>query len=142
MTAAVWRLISLILPREILGIPRIRSAAERVGARAFPREEMRMRLTPRELERLQLFSAAELARKRRARGVKLNYPEAVALICDELIEAARDGKTMSEVMEVALTVLRRAEVMDGVAEMLDKLQVEAMFTDGMKLVTLYDPIKG
>jgi urease gamma subunit len=103
---------------------------------------MRMRLTPRELERLQLFGAAELSRKRRARGVKLNYPEAVALLCDEIIEAARDGKTMAEVMEVAMTVLRRAEVMDGVADMLDKLQVEAMFTDGMKLVTLYTPIKG
>ena len=101
-----------------------------------------MRLTPRELERLQLFSAAELARKRRARGVKLNYPEAVALICDELIETARDGKSMAEAIEVAITVLRRADVMDGVAEMLDKLQVEAMFTDGMKLVTVYDPIKG
>jgi urease gamma subunit len=100
-----------------------------------------MRLTPRELERLQLFSAAELARKRRARGVKLNYPEAVALICDEIIEAARDGKTMEEAMEVATTVLRRVDVMEGVGEMLDKLQVEAMFTDGMKLVTLYDPIK-
>jgi urease gamma subunit len=101
-----------------------------------------MRLTPRELERLQLFCAAELARKRRARGVKLNYPEAVALICDEIIEAARDGKTMVEAISMASTMLRRAEVMDGVAEMLDKLQIEAMFTDGMKLVTLYDPIKG
>jgi urease gamma subunit len=101
-----------------------------------------MRLTPRELERLQLFSAAELARRRRARGVKLNYPEAVALICDEILEAARDGKTMAEAMEMAITVLRRADVMDGVADMLDKLQVEAMFADGMKLVTLYDPIKG
>jgi len=101
-----------------------------------------MRLTPRELERLQLFSAAELARKRRARGVKLNYPEAVALICDEIIEAARDGKTMAEAMEMAITVLSRTDVMDGVGEMLDKLQVEAMFADGMKLVTLYDPIKG
>jgi urease gamma subunit len=101
-----------------------------------------VRLTPRELERLQLFSAAELARKRRARGVKLNYPEAVALICDEIIEAAREGKTMQEAMEVAMAVLRRADVMDGVAEMLDKLQVEAMFADGVKLVTLYDPIKG
>jgi urease gamma subunit len=101
-----------------------------------------MRLTPRELERLQLFSAAELVRKRRAHGVKLNYPEAVALICDEILEAARDGKTMTNAMEMAITVLRRAEVMDGVAEMLDKLQVEAMFADGMKLVTLYDPIKG
>ena len=100
-----------------------------------------MRLTPRELERLQLFSAAELARKRRARGVKLNYPEAVALICDEILEAARDGKAMGEVMEVATSVLRRAEVMDGVADMLDKLQIEAMFADGMKLVTLYAPIK-
>jgi urease gamma subunit len=101
-----------------------------------------MRLTPRELERLQLFSAAELARKRRTRGVKLNYPEAVALICDEIIEAARDGKTMEGAMEVATTVLRRTDVMDGVAEMLDKLQVEAMFADGMKLVTVYEPIKG
>ena len=101
-----------------------------------------MRLTPRELERLQLFSAAELARKRRARGVKLNYPEAVALICDEVTEAARDGKTMEEAMEVATTILRRVDVMDGVAEMLDRLQVEATFADGMKLVTVYDPIKG
>jgi len=101
-----------------------------------------MRLTPRELERLQLFSAAELARKRRTRGVKLNYPEAVALICDEIIEAARDGKTIDEAMQVAMTVLHRADVMDGVADMLDKLQVEALFTDGMKLVTVYAPIKG
>lgn len=101
-----------------------------------------MRLTPRELERLQLFSAAELARKRKARGVKLNYPEAVALLCDEIIEAARDGKTMAEAMEIATMVLRRADVMEDVVEMLDKLQVEAMFTDGMKLVTVYDPIKG
>jgi len=101
-----------------------------------------MRLTPRELERLQLFSAAELARKRRARGVKLNYPEAVALLSDEIIEAARDGKPMAEAMETAITVLRRTDVMEGVAEMLDKLQVEAMFADGMKLVTLYEPIKG
>jgi urease gamma subunit len=101
-----------------------------------------MRLTPRELERLQLFSAAELARKRKARGVKLNYPEAVALICDEIVEAARDGKSMQEAMEVATAVLTRADVMDGVADMLDKLQIEAMFADGTKLVTVYDPIKG
>lgn len=101
-----------------------------------------MRLTPRELERLQLFSAAELARKRRARGVTLNYPEAVALICDEIIEAARDGKTMDEAVQVATTVLRRSDVMDGVVEMLDKLQVEAMFLDGMKLLTVYNPIRG
>jgi urease gamma subunit len=66
----------------------------------------------------------------------------VALICDEIIEAARDGRTMAEAMEIATVVLRRADVMDGVAEMLDKLQVEAMFADGMKLVTVYDPIKG
>jgi urease gamma subunit len=100
-----------------------------------------MRLTPRELERLQLFSAAELARKRKARGVKLNYPEAVALICDEIVEAARDGKSMQEAMEVATAVLTRADVMDSVADMLDKLQIEAMFADGTKLVTVYDPIK-
>ena len=100
-----------------------------------------MRLTPRELERLQLFSAAELARKRKARGVTLNYPEAVALICDEIVEAARDGKSMQEAMEVATAVLTRADVMDGVADMLDKLQIEAMFADGTKLVTVYDPIK-
>ena len=100
-----------------------------------------MRLTPRELERLQLFSAAELARKRKARGVKLNYPEAVALICDEIVEAARDGKSMQEAMEVATAVLTRADVMDGVVDMLDKLQIEAMFADGTKLVTVYDPIK-
>jgi urease gamma subunit len=101
-----------------------------------------MRLTPRELERLQLFSAAELARKRKARGVKLNYPEAVALISDEIVEAARDGKSMQEAMEVATAVLSRADVMDSVADMLDKLQIEAMFADGTKLVTVYDPIKG
>jgi urease gamma subunit len=101
-----------------------------------------MRLTPRELERLQLFSAAELARKRKARGVKLNYPEAVALISDEIVEAARDGKSMQEAMEVATAVLTRADVMDSVADMLDKLQIEAMFADGTKLVTVYDPIKG
>ncbi|MGH8059499.1 MAG: urease subunit gamma [Candidatus Entotheonellia bacterium] len=101
-----------------------------------------MRLTPRELERLQLFSAAELARKRRARGVKLNYPEAVALISDEIIEAARDGRTMQQAMDVATALLTRPDVMEGVADMLDKLQIEAMFTDGMKLVTVYDPIKG
>ena len=100
-----------------------------------------MRLTPRELERLQLFSAAELARKRRARGVRLNYPEAMALICDEIIEAARDGKSMEEASEAASSVLKRGDVMDGVAEMLDKLQVEAMFSDGMKLITVYNPIK-
>ena len=74
--------------------------------------------------------------------MKLNYPEAVALLCDEIIEAARDGRSMEEASAVAISVLRRADVMDGVAEMLDKLQVEAMFTDGMKLVTVYDPIKG
>lgn len=101
-----------------------------------------MRLTPRELERLQLFSAAELARKRRARGVKLNYPEAVALISDEIIEAARDGRTMQQAMDVATALLTRPDVMEGVADMLDKLQIEAMFTDGMKLVPVYDPIKG
>ena len=114
---------------------------DRYHVRRGPEGRQPMRLTPRELERLQLFSAAELARKRQARGVKLNYPEAAALLCDEIIEAARDGKTMAEAMEIATTTLRRADVMDGVADMLDKVQVEAMFTDGVKLVTVYDPIK-
>ncbi|MBI3329744.1 MAG: urease subunit gamma [Nitrospinae bacterium] len=90
-----------------------------------------MRLMPR-----------ELARKRKARGMQLNYPGAVALISDEIVEAARDGKTMQEAMDIAMAVLTRADVMDGIAEMLDKLQIEAMFTDGTKLVTVYDPIHG
>jgi urease gamma subunit len=100
-----------------------------------------MRLTPREMERLLIFTTAELARKHRARGLKLNHPEAVALICDEIIEGARAGGSLPDVRAAAYQVLTAAEVMPGVPELLTKVEVEALFPDGSKLVTLYDPIK-
>jgi urease gamma subunit len=100
-----------------------------------------VRLTPREEDRLILFTAAELARKRRARGLRLNHPEAVALICDELLEAARDGRSYQEVLELGPTILARDGVLDGVAEMIPMLQVEAMFEDGTKLLTVHRPIR-
>ena len=99
-----------------------------------------MKLTPREQDRLTIFTMAELARKRRARGVKLNHPEAVALICDELLEEARAGRPYGEVLELGGQVLGRSDVMDGVPEMLPDVQVEATFPDGTKLVTVHDPI--
>ena len=100
-----------------------------------------MRLTPKELDRLAIFSAAELARRRRARGLRLNHPEAVALICDELLEEARAGRTYDDVLEHGRRVLSRADVLDGVPELLPLLQVEALFEDGTKLITLHRPIK-
>ena len=100
-----------------------------------------MHLTPREQEKLMVFVAAELARKRQARGVKLNYPEAVALISSEILEAARDGKSVAEIMVLGTKVLRRDDLMDGIADMLHEVQVEATFPDGTKLVTVHDPIK-
>ena len=100
-----------------------------------------MRLTPGEEDRLLLFTAAELARKRRGRGVRLNHPEAVALICDELLEAARDGRSYQEVVELGTRILRRDEVLEGVPELLPLLQVEALFADGTKLVTIQRPIQ-
>jgi urease subunit gamma len=98
-------------------------------------------LTPREQEKLLIFVAAELARKRRARGLKLNYPEAVAIISADVLEAARDGKTVEEIMSFSATILSREDVMDGVAEMIHEVQVEATFPDGTKLVTVHDPIQ-
>jgi len=98
-------------------------------------------LTPREQEKLLIFVAAEVARKRRARGLKLNYPEAVAVISAEVLEAARDGKSVSDLMTFGATILTRADVMDGVAEMIHEVQVEATFPDGSKLVTVHDPIQ-
>jgi urease subunit gamma len=98
-------------------------------------------LTPREQEKLLLFVAAELARKRQARGLKLNYPEAVAILSAEIMEAARDGRTVAEIMVWGTTILKRADVMDGVAEMIHEVQVEATFPDGTKLVTVHDPIQ-
>ena len=100
-----------------------------------------MHLTPREQEKLMVFVAAEVARRRKARGLKLNYPEAVALITAEMLEAARDGKTVTEIMSFGATILKRAEVMEGVSEMIHDIQVEATFPDGTKLVTVHDPIQ-
>jgi urease subunit gamma len=100
-----------------------------------------LHLTPREQEKLLIFVAAELARKRQARGLKLNYPEAIAIITAEIMEAARDGKTVAEIMTWGKTILTRAEVMDGIAEMIHEVQVEATFPDGTKLVTVHDPIQ-
>lgn len=100
-----------------------------------------MLLTPTELERLTLFSAAELARKRRARGLALNHPEAVALIADEILEAARDGRSVAEAMAFGATILTTADVLPGVAAMVPMLQVEAAFPDGTKLVTVHEPIR-
>lgn len=88
-----------------------------------------------------VFVAAELARKRKARGVKLNYPEAVAIISSEILEAARDGKSVAEIMVLGAKVLRRDDLMDGIADVLHEVQVEATFPDGTKLVTVHDPIK-
>ncbi|MGP4054692.1 urease subunit gamma [Mycobacterium sp. 4D054] len=99
-----------------------------------------MRLTPHEQERLLLSYAAELARRRQARGVKLNHPEAVAMITDHILEGARDGRTVAELMVSGQAVLSRDDVMDGVPEMLDDVQVEATFPDGTKLVTVHHPI--
>ena len=100
-----------------------------------------MYLTPREQEKLMIFTASELAKKRRARGLKLNYPEAIAILTAEMLEAARDGKTVVEIMAFGATILTRADVMDGVAEMIHEVQVEATFPDGTKLVTVHDPIQ-
>ena len=100
-----------------------------------------MHLTPREQEKLLLFVAAELARKRQARGLKLNYPEAVAILSAEIMEAARDGRPVAEIMVWGTTILKRADVMNGVAEMIHEVQVEATFPDGTKLVTVHDPIQ-
>jgi urease subunit gamma len=100
-----------------------------------------MYLTPREQEKLMIVVAADLARKRQARGLKLNYPEAVAIISAEIMESARDGKSVAEVMTLGGAILGRDEVMDGVAEMVTEVQVEATFPDGTKLVTIHDPIQ-
>ena len=100
-----------------------------------------MHLTPREQEKLLIFVAAELARKRQARGLKLNYPEAIAIISAEVMEAARDGRSVADVMVWGTTILKRSDVMDGIPEMIHDVQVEATFPDGTKLVTIHDPIQ-
>jgi urease subunit gamma len=98
-------------------------------------------LTPREQEKLMIHVAAELARKRQARGLKLNYPEAIAIITAEILEAARDGKSVAEIMSIGAMILKRNDVMEGVPEMIHDVQVEATFPDGTKLVTVHDPIR-
>ncbi|MGH9690788.1 MAG: urease subunit gamma [Candidatus Acidiferrales bacterium] len=100
-----------------------------------------MHLTPREQEKLMIVVAADLARRRQARGLKLNYVEAVAILSAEVMEAARDGKAVAEIMSAGTRILTRNEVMDGVPEMIHEVQVEATFPDGTKLVTIHDPIK-
>ena len=100
-----------------------------------------MQLTPREKDKLLIVVAAEVARRRLNRGLKLNHPESIALITDFLLEGARDGRTVAELMRDGATVLTRGQVMDGVPEMIHEIQVEATFPDGTKLVTVHDPIK-
>lgn len=100
-----------------------------------------MHLTQREQEKLMVYVASELARKRQARGLKLNYPEAIAIITAEILEAARDGKSVAEIMSWGTTILSRDDVMPGVAEMIHDVQVEGTFPDGTKLVTVHDPIQ-
>ena len=99
-----------------------------------------MELTPREKDKLLIFTAALLAERRKGRGLKLNYPEAVAYISAAIMEGARDGKSVSDLMGWGATLLKRAEVMEGVAEMIPEIQVEATFPDGTKLVTVHHPI--
>jgi urease subunit gamma len=103
-------------------------------------EEKTMDLTPREKDKLQIFTAGLVAERRKARGVKLNYPEAIALITCAVLEGARDGRTVAELMSEGARVLTRADVMDGVPEMIHDIQVEATFPDGTKLVTVHNPI--
>ena len=100
-----------------------------------------MHLTPREKDKLMIVVAADLARRRKDRGVLLNYPESVALITYEVMEGARDGKTVADLMSYGSTILKKEEVMDGISEMIDEVQVEATFPDGTKLVTVHHPIR-
>ncbi|MCX8164455.1 MAG: urease subunit gamma [Aquificaceae bacterium] len=100
-----------------------------------------MRLTPREVEKLLVYVAANLAKSRKERGLKLNYPEAVAIITAEILEGIREGKTVSELMDLGTRILKRDDVMEGVPEMLHTIQVEGTFPDGTKLVTIHNPIR-
>jgi urease subunit gamma len=100
-----------------------------------------MHLAPREVEKLLIVVAADLARRRQARGLKLNHPESVAIITYEILEGARDGKSVAELMSYGTTILKREEVMEGVADMIHEVQVEGTFPDGTKLVTVHNPIR-
>lgn len=100
-----------------------------------------MHLTPREMEKILIYSLAEIALKRKAKGIKLNHPESMAVICAAAMDGAREGKTLEVVMTEAAQVLTRADVMEGVAEMIPFVQLEAVFTDGSRLITVHDPVK-
>ena len=100
-----------------------------------------MHLTPREMEKILIYSLAEIALKRKAKGIKLNHPESMAVICAAAMDGAREGKTLEVVMTEAAQVLTRADVMEGVAELIPNVQLEAVFTDGSRLITVHDPIK-
>ncbi|MFE0507779.1 urease subunit gamma [Peribacillus butanolivorans] len=100
-----------------------------------------MQLLPREIDKLMIVVAADLAKKRRERGLKLNYPEAVALVTYEVLEGARDGKTVAQLMEYGATILSREDVMEGIPELIEDIQVEATFLDGTKLVTIHSPVR-
>lgn len=100
-----------------------------------------MKLTPREIEKLMLHTAGELAKSRLIKGIKLNYVEAVALISSELMELAREGKTVKELMQLGTTIIARGDVMEGIPEMIEDVQIEATFDDGTKLVTVHNPIR-
>jgi urease subunit gamma len=100
-----------------------------------------MHLAPRETEKLLIVVAADLARRRQARGLKLNYPESIAIITYEIFEGARDGKSVAELMSYGTTILKKSDVMEGVAEMIHEVQAEATFPDGTKLVTVHNPIR-
>ncbi len=99
-----------------------------------------MHLTPREMEKILIYSLSEIALKRKAKGLKLNHPESMAIICAAAMDGAREGKTLEEVMDTAAHVLTREDVMEGVAEMIPYVQLEAVFTDGSRLITVHDPI--
>ncbi len=100
-----------------------------------------MHLTQREQERLLIHVAADVSRKRQQRGLKLNYPEAIAILTAEILEAARDGKAVADIMTLGATILKREQLMDGIPEMIHDVQVEATFPDGTKLVTVHDPVR-
>ena len=100
-----------------------------------------MHLTPREMEKVMVYAMAEVALKRKAKGIKLNHPEAMSIICAPAMDGAREGKTVEEVMKIASDVLTKADVMEGVADMIPFVQLEAVFTDGSRLVTVHQPIR-
>jgi urease subunit gamma len=120
---------------------RVSGRVQKNPAQAGNPKKTGMHLSPRETEKLMIFLAGELAEKRKARGVKLNYPEAIALISSRLQEAARDGKTVAWLMQYGCTILGTDDVMEGVPEMIEEIQIEATFPDGTKLVTVHHPIR-